>query len=226
MAAAGPAVTPSSWHGGESGDIVTLVLWRHGQTTFNVERRFQGQSDIPLNDAGRRQAAEAARFLAALHPTAIYSSDLSRASATADALARLTGLTVQLDKDLRERGGGSWEGLTEGEIRERFPVERVTWSPPDGEPAEAVADRATAALQRIAGGLSGGATAVVVSHGAALGMATARLLEIPWEPRVLGPFGNCRWSILARRWGRWRLLEHNVGMLPDPVPDGGADDES
>ena len=68
--------------------------------------------------------------------------------------------------------------------------------------------------------------AVVVSHGAALGMAAARLLEIPWEPRVLGPFGNCRWSVLTRRSARWRLLEHNVGMLPEPVPDGGADDES
>ncbi len=214
------------WHSGEDSDVVTLVLWRHGQTTYNVERRFQGQSDVPLNDVGRRQAAQAARHLAALRPAAIYSSDLSRASATAAALARLTGLTVQLDKDLRERGGGSWEGLTETEIRERFPAERVTWSPPDGEPAAAVADRASASLARIADGLPGGSTAVVVSHGAALGMAAALLLDIPWEPRVLGPFGNCRWSVLSRRRTRWRLLEHNVGILPEPVPDGGADDES
>jgi glucosyl-3-phosphoglycerate phosphatase len=226
LAAAGDAVAPGRWHGGEDSDVVTLVLWRHGQTTYNVERRFQGQSDVPLNEAGRRQAADAARYLAALRPSAIYSSDLSRASATAGALARLTGLPVQLDKDLRERGGGCWEGLTEAEIRERFPVERVTWSPPDGEPAAAVADRASAALTRIADSLSGGSMAVVVSHGAALGMAAAQLLDIPWEPRVLGPFGNCRWSVLSRRRTRWRLLEHNVGILPEPVPDGGADDES
>lgn len=206
--------------------MVTLVLWRHGQTTYNAERRFQGHRDVPLNDIGRSQAAQAARYLAALRPAAIYSSDLSRASATAAALARLTGLTVQLDKDLRERAGGSWEGLSEIQIRERYPAERVTWSPPDGEPAVAVADRASAALERIADVLPGGSLAVVVSHGAALGMAAARLLDIPWEPRVLGPFGNCRWSVLGRRRGRWRLLEHNVGMLPDPVPDGGADDES
>lgn len=202
------------------------MLWRHGQTTYNAERRFQGQSDVPLNEVGRQQAALAARYLAALRPAAIFSSDLSRASATAGALARLTGITVQLDKDLRERAGGSWEGLSEAEIRERFPAERVTWSPPDGEPAAAVADRASAALHRIADGLAGGSMAVVVSHGAALSMATARLLEIPWEPRALGPFGNCRWSVLSRRHGHWRLLEHNVGILPDPVPDGGADDES
>jgi glucosyl-3-phosphoglycerate phosphatase len=221
LTAAEDAVAPGIWPGGEDNDV-TLVVWRHGQTTYNVEHRFQGHSDVPLNEVGRRQAAEAARYLAALRPSAIFSSDLSRASATAEALARLTGLPVQLDKDLRERAGGSWEGLTEAEIRERFPVERATWTPPDGEPALAVADRATAALERIAASMPDGTTAVVVSHGAALGMAIARLLEVPSEPRVLGPFGNCHWSVLSRRRGRWRLLEHNVGMLPDPVGDGDA----
>ena len=223
MAAAEDAVAPSWWPGGEDNEIVTLVVWRHGQTTYNVERRFQGQSDVPLNEVGLRQAAEAARYLAALRPSAIFSSDLSRASVTADALARLTGLSVQLDKDLRERSGGSWEGLTEAEIRERFPVERATWTPADGESAQAVADRASAALERISASMPGGTTAVVVSHGAALGMAVARVLQIPWEPRVLGPFGNCRWSVLTRRGSRWRLLEHNVGILPDPDGDGDAD---
>jgi probable phosphoglycerate mutase len=222
LTAAEDAVAPSWWPGGEDNDIVTLVVWRHGQTTYNVEHRFQGQSDVPLNEVGLLQAAEAARYLAALRPSAIFSSDLSRASVTAEALARLTGLTVQLDKDLRERSGGSWEGLTEPEIAERFPLERATWTPPDGEPALAVADRASAALERIAASMPGGTTAVVVSHGAALGMALARLLEIPWEPRVLGPFGNCRWSVLSRRRGKWRLLEHNVGIHPDPVGDGDA----
>jgi glucosyl-3-phosphoglycerate phosphatase len=222
LTAAEDAVAPSIWPGGEESDVVTLVVWRHGQTLYNAERRFQGQSDVPLNEVGLRQAAAAARHLAALRPAAIFSSDLSRASVTAEALARLTGLTVQLDKDLRERSGGSWEGLTEAEIRERFPAERATWTPPDGEPALAVADRASAALERIAASMPGGSTAVVVSHGAALGMAIARLLEIPWEPRILGPFGNCHWSILSRRRGRWRLLEHNVGMLADPVGDGQA----
>lgn len=224
MAAGNDAAAPSWAVGGED-DAVRLVLWRHGQTIYNVERRFQGQSDIPLNEVGVRQAAEAARYLAALRPDAIFSSDLSRASATADALARLTGLAVTFDKDLRERYGGSWEGLTDTEIRERYPVERLTWSPPDGETAEAVAERAGGALARIADGLPGGSVAVVVAHGAALSLAAAKVLEVGWEPRVLGPFGNCHWSTLSRRNGHWRLLDHNVGVLPEPVPDGGADDE-
>jgi glucosyl-3-phosphoglycerate phosphatase len=221
LTAAEDAVAPSLWPGGED-EFVKLVLWRHGQTTYNVEHRFQGQVDVPLNEVGIRQAAAAASYLAALRPAAIYSSDLSRASLTAAALARLTGLSVQLDKDLRERSGGSWEGLTETEIAARFPAERATWTPPDGETALAVTDRTSAALERIADTLAGGSTAVVVSHGAALGMAVARLLEIPWEPRVLGPFGNCRWSVMSRRHGKWRLLEHNVGILPDPVAAGDA----
>ncbi len=224
MTAAKDAVAPSLWPGSDDSDVVTLVVWRHGQTAFNVERRFQGQSDVPLNEVGLQQAAEAARYLAVLRPSAIFSSDLSRASATAAALARLTGLSVQLDKDLRERSGGSWEGLTEAEISERFPAERATWSPPDGEPAQAVSDRASAALERIADSMMGGSTAVVVSHGAALGMAIAQLLNLPWQPRVLGPFGNCRWSVLSRRRTRWRLLEHNVGVPPELVPTGDADD--
>jgi probable phosphoglycerate mutase len=78
-----------------------------------------------------------------------------------------------------------------------------------------VADRASAALERIAAAARGGSTTVVVSHGAALGMAIARLLQIPWEPRILGPFENCHWSVLSRRRGRWRLLQHNVGIFPD-----------
>jgi broad specificity phosphatase PhoE len=202
---------------GDSPEVVKLVLWRHGQTTFNAERRFQGQSDVPLNATGLAQAAEAAPYLAALQPDAIFSSDLSRAASTAGALARLTGLPVQLEKDLRERGGGSWEGLTSVEIRERYPAEYADWAPPDGEPADAVADRAEAVLRRIADSLPGGGLAVVVGHGGCLGFGAARLLGLGDELRALGPFGNCRWSVLSRRLGKWRLLEHNAGVLAEPV---------
>jgi glucosyl-3-phosphoglycerate phosphatase len=210
--------------GASSPEGVRVVVWRHGQTTFNLERRFQGQNDVPLNSLGLEQAALAARYVAALRPDAIFSSDLVRATATAGYLARLTGLEVQLDKDLRERCGGSWEGLTADEIRERFPVEVQTWTPPDGEPTRAVADRASAALERIADSLVNGQLAVAVGHGAALGLGIARVLGLPEELRPLGPFGNCHWSVLSRRRGKWRLLEHNVGMLPEPVSEGGVEE--
>ena len=197
---------------------VRLVLWRHGRTAWNAERRFQGHSDVPLDPTGRGQARDAARYLAAMHPDAIFSSDLARANGTAEYLARLTGLPVQLDKDLRERGGGAWEGLTDAEIRDAYPVEYTAWVPPDGEPVSAVADRTAAAFRRIADSLNG-TLAVLVSHGAAINLGISRLLGLPERQRVLGPLGNCSWSVLARRAGHWRLLEHNVGRLPDLAPE-------
>jgi probable phosphoglycerate mutase len=201
-----------------------LVLWRHGQTVWNAERRFQGQSDIPLDQTGQVQAERAARLLAALRPDLIVSSDLSRASGTAAPLARLTGLEVTLDKDLRERHGGGWEGLNDAEIRARYPAEHASWSPPDGEPSAVVAERVAGALQRIADRLADsgrdGASglAVVTSHGAALRLGMSRFLGMPEDLfGVLGPLDNCSWSVLGQRRGHWRLLEHNAGTLPEPV---------
>jgi probable phosphoglycerate mutase len=198
------------------------VLWRHGQTVWNAERRFQGQSDIPLDETGQAQAERAARLLAALHPDLIVSSDLTRAAATAAALARLTGLEVALDKDLRERHGGCWEGLTDTEIRTRYPVEHANWTPADGEPSSVVAERVAGALHRVAEAATEPemptGLAVVVSHGAALRLGMSRLLGMPEELfGVLGPLSNCSWSVLGRRHGRWRLVEHNAGTLPEPV---------
>jgi glucosyl-3-phosphoglycerate phosphatase len=194
------------------------VLWRHGQTIWNAERRFQGQTDIPLDETGEAQAEYAARRLATLRPDAIFSSDLTRAASTAAPLARLTGLSITLDKDLRERSGGDWEGLTDDEIAERYPAERASWNPPNGEPTVAVADRVRVALARIAATLADGQLAVVVSHGAALRLGMERLLGLPEEAfGALGPLSNCSWSVVAQRRDRWRLLEHNAGTLPEPV---------
>ena len=189
---------------------------------WNAERRFQGQSDIPLDQTGQAQAERAARLLAALRPDLIVSSDLSRATGTAAPLARLTGLEVILDKDLRERHGGNWEGLTDAEIRERYPDAHATWTPPEGEPGAAVADRVAAALQRAATAAAeqaaGEGLAVVVSHGAAIRLGMSRLLGMPDDLfGALGPLSNCSWSLLGTRHGRWRLLEHNAGTLPEPV---------
>jgi glucosyl-3-phosphoglycerate phosphatase len=199
------------------------VLWRHGQTVWNAERRFQGQSDIRLDATGQAQAERAARLLAALRPDLIVSSDLSRAAQTAAPLARLTGLDVTLDKDLRERHGGRWEGLTDTEIRTQYPAEHAAWSPPDGEPSAVVADRVASVLHRIAEVAAERENAepglaVVVSHGAALRLGMSRLLGMPDELfSVLGPLSNCSWSVLGRRHGRWRLIEHNAGTLPEPI---------
>jgi len=75
---------------------IRIVLWRHGQTDWNVENRFQGSSDIPLNKVGESQVVEAAKVLAALKPDRIVSSDLIRAQKTAAALAKLTNKKLRL----------------------------------------------------------------------------------------------------------------------------------
>ncbi|SDM30930.1 histidine phosphatase family protein [Nonomuraea jiangxiensis] len=195
-----------------------IVCLRHGQTLWNVEQRFQGHSDIPLDDTGVAQAARAASLLAALRPTMIVSSDLQRANDTALALGRVVGLDVAIDKALRERGGGQWEGLTREQIADRWPDEYAAWEAPDGEPVGEVAVRVAASMRRWAAGLEDDGLLVVVSHGAALRLGICELLGLPealWS--ALGGLGNCSWSVLQEGRRGWRLLEHNAGTLPEPV---------
>ena len=92
-----------------------LCLIRHGQTDWNQQRRFQGQSDVPLNGTGLDQACALAESLAGQTFTALYSSDLSRALDTARALAAREGLEVQPLPELRERHYGIFQGITAAE---------------------------------------------------------------------------------------------------------------
>ncbi|MFG1698899.1 histidine phosphatase family protein [Nonomuraea sp. NPDC049309] len=195
-----------------------IVCLRHGQTLWNVEQRFQGHSDIPLDETGIAQAERAASLLAALRPTMIVSSDLQRAHVTAQALGRLVGLDVAIDKDLRERGGGEWEGLTRDEIAARWPEEYAAWEAPGGEPVTEVAARVANAMRRWAARLDDDGLLVVASHGAALRLGICELLGLPeqlWP--AIGGLGNCSWSVLQEGRRGWRLLEHNAGTLPEPV---------
>lgn len=159
------------WTARGSPSITVLFVVRHGATQWNVELRAQGQADIPLNDLGRAQARAAGRVLAAYPLDAVYSSDLRRAADTAWAIARVHGLEVVTDADLREIDQGEWTGLTENEIRTRWP-ER--WGParhyrarPGGESPAQVRDRALSVLRRIARAHPDGSV-VVVSHGATI----------------------------------------------------------
>lgn len=125
--------------------MTRLLLVRHGETDWNVARRWQGHSDTPLNDAGREQAR---RLAGELDPVdVVYSSDLARARETAEILAARLGVEVRPDERLRERGFGAWEGLTMAEIEERFLEEHRAWlggtgvGAGDAEPLDAFAAR-------------------------------------------------------------------------------------
>jgi broad specificity phosphatase PhoE len=202
-----------------------IVCLRHGQTLWNVEHRFQGHSDIPLDETGLAQAARAASLLASLRPTLIVSSDLQRAHDTGLALGRLVGLDVAVDKDFRERGGGEWEGLTREEIAERWPREYVAWEAPGGEPVTEVAARVAAAMRRWAAKLDDDGLLVIASHGAALRLGICELLGLPQELwSAIGGLGNCCWSVLQEGRRGWRLLEHNAGTLPEPISSDDSPD--
>ncbi len=201
-----------------------MVLWRHGQTSWNVERRYQGNTDIPLTETGRSQARRAARLLAALRPDAIISSDLTRAADTAAELAGLTGLQPRYYEALRETYAGVWQGLTTDEIVVRYGEEYAAWRRGEpvrrggGELETEVAERAAPVVVSEADKLPEDGTLVVVSHGGAIRVTIGRLLELPahhWE--ALGGLSNCCWSVLGENTRGWRLLEHNAGTLPEPV---------
>lgn len=154
--------------------MVRLLLVRHGETDWNSEGRYQGNTDVPLSVAGLRQAEAAARRLAGERPCAVYSSDLARARETAAAVAAACRIEVRLEPGLREMRFGAWEGLTHVEIAERYPREWAAWiadprrvAPPGGETADELAERVAAAMRRIRCECAG-ATAVVVAHGGSL----------------------------------------------------------
>ncbi len=198
-----------------------------------MENRFQGHTDVSLDDVGREQARQAARILAALRPEAIVTSDLSRARDTALALSDLVRLPVEVEAGLRETNGGEWEGRTVAEITSSYETVYAQWRrgedvhPPGGESRTQVADRAIAVFERQVKTLGDGGTLVMVSHGGTVRVLLGRLLGLPvanWP--ALGGLSNCCWSVLGEAdsdgLGRWRLLEHNAGSLPEPVM---SDDE-
>ena len=206
---------------------IRVVLWRHGQTDWNVENRFQGHSDIPLNKVGQYQASEAAKVLAALRPDRIISSDLIRAQSTAAALAALTDITVEINPNLRETDGGLWEGKLASENRATHGELFANWYEGGDEPAGVtgerrsdVAKRAVAVIEKETTNFSG--TIVFVTHGGTVRSVLGSILKLPiaqWG--VIGGLSNACWSILEltkhHTGSRWYLAEHNAGSLPEPV---------
>ncbi|MGC5023690.1 histidine phosphatase family protein [Tsukamurella sp. DT100] len=207
-----------------------LILLRHGQTASNAEGRMQGQLDTDLTDLGRRQAAAAADALGDRDPIAILSSDLRRARDTADALAAVTGGTVETDVRLRETMLGDWQGMTHYEVDAYMPGARrrwrdaPEWAPPGGEARVDVAARSyplvTELTERLAEWGSSERPVILVAHGGLIAALTARLLDLPvdhWP--VLGGLGNCSWVQLSAHGDatRWRLDVWNASS--DVAPE-------
>jgi len=169
-----------------------IIAVRHGETSWNVDTRIQGQLDVGLNDKGRWQAQQAGLALADEPVDAIYASDLSRAFSTAQAIAS-ERLEVQTHKGLRERAFGKFEGQTYAAIEERWPEESRLWrirdphfAPEGGESPTQVMERVAQTVNEIAARHLGGQI-VLVSHGGVMDMlyrlATRQSVSAPrsWE---------------------------------------------
>jgi broad specificity phosphatase PhoE len=204
-----------------------IVFWRHGRTPWNAVQRFQGQTDIPLDETGVQQAARAAGMLATLEPSRIISSDLMRARSTAEPLGQILGLEVSTDAGLRETFAGEWEGLTRTELEDGYGAMLSAWSSGSdirpgvtGETRLEVAERVAAAVHRGLEGIEAGQALVVVTHGGAARAGIAAILGLPPEHwGVLGVLTNCSWSVLIENISvhgpKWRLQEYNAGTLPE-----------
>ena len=143
----------------------TLVLVRHCLTDWNIERRYQGRLDIPLNAVGRAQAEALKTQLEPLPFEVVYSSPLRRAQETAQIIAG--GRPIVCDERLSEINHGAWQGRTQDEIAEQWPREWQDWNadpdqftPPGGETAAQVKSRVKAFMSDIRGKF-----VLCVSHG-------------------------------------------------------------
>jgi probable phosphoglycerate mutase len=175
-------------------DPTRIIAVRHGETSWNADARIQGQLDIGLNETGRWQAQRVGKALADEPITAVYSSDLERAQATAQPISEVKGIPVIPHEGLRERSFGMFEGKTFDEIHETWPEhannwrKRIPeWQPPEGgESLIQLRERVTRTLEQLAA-RHPGEQIVVVAHGGVLDalyrVATGQEVNSPrtWE---------------------------------------------
>jgi phosphoserine phosphatase len=187
-----------------------IVLIRHGQTAWNREARFRGQSDVPLEKFGLEQAEVTGSYVAARWPVvAVYASPLGRTMKTAEAVARAQGLQAQPLEGLIDINFGQLQGLLATEAEERYPDLFRAWAErphtvsfPGGESLEIVRARITAAMEQVVARHRGQSIALV-SHT----VANRVLLCV-----VLG-WGNDRF---------WRMHQETCAVNIFDVADDGA----
>ncbi|MBC7701838.1 histidine phosphatase family protein [Aquabacterium sp.] len=217
-----------------SDHITRLLVIRHGETAWNLESRIQGHTDIPLNEHGRWQAERLALALSDEGLDAIYASDLQRARDTGQAVARATGLELQLDQGLRERNFGRLEGMTQNQVALQWPDEGRRWrerdptyGPEAGETLQVFYQRCIDTAERLARSHPGQAVALV-AHGGVLDCFYRAANHIPLQAPRTWTIGNVSinrllyspegFSLLG--WADTRHLDGEAGL--DETSDGDA----
>ncbi|MBL8396382.1 MAG: histidine phosphatase family protein [Candidatus Accumulibacter sp.] len=207
-----------------------ICLVRHGETTWNAEKRIQGQIDIGLNAAGLIQAQAAANWLAGEPITALYSSDLLRARQTAERISSKLKLSPRFRPQFRERRYGFFEGLTYDESRARYPADYHSFETRDpgfvipfgGESLQQLHERVSTGLCELAAEHLG-ETIVVVTHGGVLDIVNRLVRGNPLSsPRdFLIPNAGINWlSVLDNSWSllSWSQTEHLSRFGLDELP--------
>ena len=193
--------------------VTKLLLVRHGETDWNRDGRWQGGSDTRLNDLGRQQARALAEQLDG-EIDVLYSSDLARARETAEIVAAELGLEVRLDPRLRERGFGSWEGLTTIEIEERFADAHRRWLAGEGagaDDAEAFEDFSARVEDFLSDvlRLHPGEEVLVISHGGSIRVIHALAAGVDYvrDHRLIPGVPNCSVARYGARDGKLAPLD-------------------
>ena len=199
---------------GERGNIMAkLYLIRHGETDYNNALRFQGQTDIPLNQKGIEQAEKAADFFRDIPLQAIYTSTLIRAKTTAEIIAGVKGMEVQETDALREMSFGIWENMNSKDIQKKYAKEWKDFfaSParttiPQGESMLAVQKRAYPTVQEILDRYPEGDVAFV-AHGGIIRVLMCTMLGLDlnraWHLHVGNASITCFYY-----WGRSYTLDY------------------
>lgn len=201
-----------------------IFLVRHGLTDWNIEKRFQGTLDIPLNHDGVFQAQTAALRCKELKLERIYHSTLARAAQTAQIIADASGTPLIPNSGFNEVSLGVFQGLNHPQAREKYPeayeryfADRIHAAPPEGESLYQVQQRALKALGNVEQDAAGCARIAVVSHGALLKSLLAAIAGIPLEQFANFDVSNGSISVVESSPGSRRLITLNsMAHFGDP----------
>jgi broad specificity phosphatase PhoE len=172
--------------------MTRLLLVRHGETMWNSDAVYRGRSEVPLSEQGRLQAEYLGRSLSQAGLVALHTSPLMRSRETADAIARYSGISAQVEPDLTDIDCGEWEGLSDAQVKEKYSDLRSTWlaTPhlvrlPGGESLQDVSTRVARVLAKT---IEEPGVVVLVSHRVVHKVAICALLGLDnshfWDIRL------------------------------------------
>ncbi len=208
--------------------MTDVILIRHGETDWNLQGRFQGQIDVPLNALGLRQAACMAERLAQERIDVFYCSDLLRTRQTAEPAALRLALPAAPDAGLREQHFGILEGLSFDEVRARHPQQFAEWQRhdpdyalPGGESVRSFHARVVGAVRSLAE-IHAGQTLAVVTHGGVLDMLFRTVHGLPLHGPRDCPIPNAGLNRLRLQGDRIEILSwaddaHLAGLTAPPA---------